>query len=227
MGHYKSNVRDLEFNLFEVLDLEKVLATGEFGDLDGDSVREMLDEVARLAEGPVAESFADADRHPPTFDPETHTRHACPSRSRSRCGRGSKASGGASGSTRTSAVCPRRRWWRGRSTRWCSAPTRGVHVPGRTVMANILYGDRQRAAEGIGRAGDRAQLGRDDGADRTRRRLRRRRRPHQGHRSSPTAPGTSTASSGSSPAATPTTLSRTSCTWCWPGPRAQDRAPRG
>ena len=30
----------------------------------------MLDEVARLAEGPVAESFADADRNPPVFDPE-------------------------------------------------------------------------------------------------------------------------------------------------------------
>jgi len=75
MGHYRSNVRDLEFNLFEVLDLEKALATGEFGDLDGESVREMLDEAARLAEGPVAESFADADRNPPTFAPETHTVH--------------------------------------------------------------------------------------------------------------------------------------------------------
>jgi alkylation response protein AidB-like acyl-CoA dehydrogenase len=73
MGHYRSNVRDLEFNLFEVLDLEKALATGEFGDLDGESVREMLHEASRLAEGPLAESFADADRHPPTFDPETHT----------------------------------------------------------------------------------------------------------------------------------------------------------
>ena len=72
MGHYRSNVRDLEFNLFEVLDLEKALATGEFGDLDGESVREMLDEAARQAEGPLAESFADADRNPPTFDPETH-----------------------------------------------------------------------------------------------------------------------------------------------------------
>ena len=72
MGHYKSNVRDLEFNLFEVLDLEKVLATGEFGDLDADSVREMLSEAARLAEGPLAESFAEADRNPPTFDPDTH-----------------------------------------------------------------------------------------------------------------------------------------------------------
>ena len=33
----------------------------------------MLDEVARLAEGPVAESFADADRNPPVFDPDRHT----------------------------------------------------------------------------------------------------------------------------------------------------------
>ncbi|GAB7066855.1 acyl-CoA dehydrogenase [Mycobacterium hodleri] len=72
MGHYKSNVRDLEFNLFEVLQLEKVLATGEFGDLDADSIRDMLSEAARLAEGPLAESFADSDRHPPTFDPDTH-----------------------------------------------------------------------------------------------------------------------------------------------------------
>ncbi|MDT5112792.1 MAG: hypothetical protein QOE20_4682, partial [Mycobacterium sp.] len=39
MGHYKSNVRDLEFNLYEVLDLEKILAAGEFGDMDGESVR--------------------------------------------------------------------------------------------------------------------------------------------------------------------------------------------
>jgi len=72
MGHYKSNVRDLEFNLFEVLSLEKALATGEFGDLDGDSVRQMLAEASKLAEGPIAESFAETDRRPPTFDPDTH-----------------------------------------------------------------------------------------------------------------------------------------------------------
>ena len=72
MGHYKSNVRDLEFNLFEVLALEKVLATGEFGDLDAPSVREMIREAAKLAEGPLAEPFAETDRHPPTFDPATH-----------------------------------------------------------------------------------------------------------------------------------------------------------
>jgi alkylation response protein AidB-like acyl-CoA dehydrogenase len=72
MGHYKSNVRDLEFNLFELLKLDEVLADDAFGDLDGDSVRQMLSEAARLAEGPVAESFAESDRHPPTFDPDTH-----------------------------------------------------------------------------------------------------------------------------------------------------------
>ncbi len=73
MGHYKSNVRDLKFNLFEALGLEKALASGEFGDLDRASVHQMLDEASRLAEGPLGESFADADRHPPTFDPMTHT----------------------------------------------------------------------------------------------------------------------------------------------------------
>jgi hypothetical protein len=37
------------FNLFEVLELEKALATGEFGDVDGEAVRQMLAEAARVA----------------------------------------------------------------------------------------------------------------------------------------------------------------------------------
>jgi alkylation response protein AidB-like acyl-CoA dehydrogenase len=73
MSHYKSNVRDIEFNLFETLKLDEVLATGAFGDLDGDTVRVMLSESARLAEGPVAAPFASTDRTPPTFDPATGT----------------------------------------------------------------------------------------------------------------------------------------------------------
>ncbi|WP_349270159.1 acyl-CoA dehydrogenase [Mycolicibacterium parafortuitum] len=72
MGHYKSNVRDLEFNLFEVLALEKALAGGDFGDLDPQSARDMLAQAAELAEGPVAEAFAETDRTPPSFDPATH-----------------------------------------------------------------------------------------------------------------------------------------------------------
>ncbi len=73
MGHYKSNVRDLEFNLFEVLGTDQVLGSGPFADLDEDTARGIIAEVAKLAEGPLAESFADADRNPPVFDPDTHT----------------------------------------------------------------------------------------------------------------------------------------------------------
>ncbi len=73
MGHYIANVRDLEFNLFDVLEVGAVLGTGRYGDLDEDTVRTILSEAARLAEGPVAESFAAADRNPPVFDPAEHT----------------------------------------------------------------------------------------------------------------------------------------------------------
>ncbi|HEX3816174.1 MAG TPA: acyl-CoA dehydrogenase [Mycobacteriales bacterium] len=73
MGHYKSNVRDLEFNLFEVFGLQQRLGAGPFADLDSDTARDMLAEVDRLATGPLAESFADADRNPPVFDPATHS----------------------------------------------------------------------------------------------------------------------------------------------------------
>ncbi|KKC03459.1 acyl-CoA dehydrogenase [Mycobacterium nebraskense] len=73
MGHYIANVRDLEFNLFEVLDVGAVLGTGPYSELDAETVRTILAEAARLAEGPVAESFAFADRNPPAFDPAEHT----------------------------------------------------------------------------------------------------------------------------------------------------------
>jgi alkylation response protein AidB-like acyl-CoA dehydrogenase len=73
VSHYKANVRDLTFNLFEVLNLEKILTSGEFGTLESDDVHSMLDEAARQAEGPLAASFEESDRVPPTFDPETHT----------------------------------------------------------------------------------------------------------------------------------------------------------
>ncbi|QRY52634.1 acyl-CoA dehydrogenase [Mycolicibacterium septicum] len=72
MAHYIANVRDIEFNLFQVLGLGPVLDSGAFGDLDAETAQTMLDEVARFAEGVVAESFADGDRNPPEFDPATH-----------------------------------------------------------------------------------------------------------------------------------------------------------
>ena len=73
MGHYKSNMRDLQFNLFDVFELDKVLESGEFGDLDHETAVDMLREVKNLSEGVIADSFAEGDRNPPTFDPETHS----------------------------------------------------------------------------------------------------------------------------------------------------------
>ncbi|NML52349.1 acyl-CoA dehydrogenase [Streptomyces sp. R302] len=73
MGHYKSNLRDIEFNLFEVLGRDKVYGTGPFEEMDVDTAKSILDEIRRLAENELADSFADADRNPPVFDPETNT----------------------------------------------------------------------------------------------------------------------------------------------------------
>lgn len=73
MGHYKSNVRDLEFNLFELFNIQQVFGGEEFPELDEDTARTFLAEMRTLAEGPLADSFAEGDRNPPVFDPETHS----------------------------------------------------------------------------------------------------------------------------------------------------------
>ncbi|GAA4197638.1 acyl-CoA dehydrogenase [Streptosporangium oxazolinicum] len=73
MGHYKSNVRDLEFNLFEVFGRRDILGSGLYADLDEDVVRSILEEVNRLATGVLADSFEEGDRTPPVFDPATST----------------------------------------------------------------------------------------------------------------------------------------------------------
>ncbi|MEV6005910.1 acyl-CoA dehydrogenase [Streptomyces sp. NPDC051976] len=73
MGHYKSNLRDIEFNLFEVLGRDQLYGTGPFAEMDVETAKDILGELARLAENELAESFADADRNPPVFDPETNT----------------------------------------------------------------------------------------------------------------------------------------------------------
>jgi alkylation response protein AidB-like acyl-CoA dehydrogenase len=73
MSHYKSNLRDIEFNLFEVFGRQELLGSEPFADVDAETAHGILDEVNRLASGPLAESFADADRNPPVFDPATHS----------------------------------------------------------------------------------------------------------------------------------------------------------
>jgi alkylation response protein AidB-like acyl-CoA dehydrogenase len=69
MSHYKSNLRDIEFNLFEVLRRQDIMGAEPYEEFDEETARGILDEVNRLAVGPLAESFIDADRNPPVFDP--------------------------------------------------------------------------------------------------------------------------------------------------------------
>ena len=72
MGHYKSNLRDIEFNLFEVFNRQEVLGVEPY-QVDEETARDMLKEVARLSENELAASFADADRNPPVYDPATYS----------------------------------------------------------------------------------------------------------------------------------------------------------
>ncbi|HTS99564.1 MAG TPA: acyl-CoA dehydrogenase [Streptosporangiaceae bacterium] len=71
MGHYKSNLRDIEFNLFELLQRQDVLGSEYFPEIDEETARGILAEVERLAAGPIADSYVEADRNPPEFDPAT------------------------------------------------------------------------------------------------------------------------------------------------------------
>ncbi|HEV2889403.1 MAG TPA: acyl-CoA dehydrogenase [Frankiaceae bacterium] len=71
MGHYKSNLRDIEFNLYEVLGTNERLGVGPYADMDMDTARNVLREVERLATEDFAASFEEGDRTPPTFDVAT------------------------------------------------------------------------------------------------------------------------------------------------------------
>jgi alkylation response protein AidB-like acyl-CoA dehydrogenase len=71
MGHFKSNLRDIEFNLFEVFRVQDRLGSAPFDNIDQDGARDTLRELNTLAVGPLADSFADADRNPPVYDPKT------------------------------------------------------------------------------------------------------------------------------------------------------------
>jgi len=73
MGHYKSNLRDIEFNLFEVLGRGQVLGHGPFEETDVETAQHILAEVDRLAREDLAASFADDDRKPAVYDPVART----------------------------------------------------------------------------------------------------------------------------------------------------------
>jgi hypothetical protein len=73
MTHYKANLRDIDFNLFEVFGVGESLGKGPFSQMDIDTARDVLGEVERLATGALAESFVDSDRNPPVYDPVART----------------------------------------------------------------------------------------------------------------------------------------------------------
>ncbi|MCL8024004.1 acyl-CoA dehydrogenase [Nocardioides bruguierae] len=73
MSHYQSNLRDIEFNLFELFKRDEVLGTGPFAEVDADTAREVLAEVDRIAREDLAASYVDSDRNPPVFDPTAST----------------------------------------------------------------------------------------------------------------------------------------------------------
>ncbi len=69
--HYRSNLRDVFFNLFEFLDVgTRSLGQPPFEGMDAGSAREALTALEKLASRELAESFADADRHPPVLSPD-------------------------------------------------------------------------------------------------------------------------------------------------------------
>ncbi|WP_045742559.1 acyl-CoA dehydrogenase [Actinoplanes rectilineatus] len=73
MTHYKSNLRDILFNLFEVFGADKAFGQAPFDEIDAETARDVLAEVNRLAREDLAASYTDSDRNPPVFDAATHT----------------------------------------------------------------------------------------------------------------------------------------------------------
>jgi alkylation response protein AidB-like acyl-CoA dehydrogenase len=71
MSHYKSNLRDIEFNLFEVLGADSYFGTGPFEAVDGEQARMLLSELERFTRESIwAGSFVAADREPLQLSPE-------------------------------------------------------------------------------------------------------------------------------------------------------------
>ena len=180
MGHYKSNLRDIEFNLFEVLGRDKLYGTGPFAEMDVDTAKSILEEIARLAENELAESFADADRNPPVFDPATNTAPVPASFKKSyqafmdseywRLGLPEEIGG---------TTSPRSLIWSYAELLLGSNPAIWMYSSG-PAFAGILFDRGQRGAEEGRRDSRREALGLHHGAHRAGRRLGRRRRPHQG-----------------------------------------------
>ena len=224
-GHYRSNLRDLEFVLFEVLGRDAVLGHPPYQDLDAETARSVLDEVERLATHELAASLLDSDRNPPVYDPATSTVTLPASFAASyRAYREAEwwrldvppALGG--------TPCPPSLRWAVQELVLGANPAIHMYACG-PAFAGVLHTlgtpDQQRlAALMVG-----PRLGVVDGPWPSPTRAPTSARAAPARASSPTARGTSRASSGSSPTAS-TTSPRTSSTSCSPAPRAPAPARR-
>ena len=173
MSHYIANVRDLEFNIFEVL-MWRRLGAGQYSDLDADTVRTILSEAARFAEVPVAETFVFADRNPPVFDPKAHSITVPPELAKTvqaireagwwRLSLDEEIGG---------MAAPAPLAWAVNEMIFCANPSANFFSLG-PLMAQALYMEGTRSS-GVGRPRAWTRLGGDHGAHRARRRFRRRR----------------------------------------------------
>src|SRR5262245_27868133 len=67
-NHYKPNLRDLYFNLFEFLDIGRTsLGKGPFGDIDETAARQMLETFTQVCVNEMAPSFAESEHTPPVL----------------------------------------------------------------------------------------------------------------------------------------------------------------
>lgn len=69
MNHYIPNLRDIEFNLFEFLDIGRTsLGHAPFGDLDETAARQLLETFALLCKNELAPSFDESEHTPPKLE---------------------------------------------------------------------------------------------------------------------------------------------------------------
>ncbi len=225
MGHFKSNLRDIEFNLFEMLRRQDVLGRRALrrrgrghrarhprrgqpaGHRPGRGVlRRGRPAPAGLRPGhPLGQGPGGV----PAVLPGLHGRRVVPPGAAGRAGRHQRPAVGHLGRRRDDPRAPTRR-------SGCT-PT-SARSPGRCGSSAPRSSGASPSSAVAGRWGYTMVLtepdaGSDVGAGRTR------------AVQQPTAPGTSRASSASSPAPS-TTCPTTSCTWSWPVPRGPAPAPR-
>ncbi|MFZ9774908.1 MAG: acyl-CoA dehydrogenase [Candidatus Nanopelagicaceae bacterium] len=71
MSHYRANLKDIEFCLFDLLGRDSILGKSIYADLDRETAMGMLEEMKRLTENDLAASFVEGDRVGAVLDKAT------------------------------------------------------------------------------------------------------------------------------------------------------------